>query len=60
MLPWEFVDDPSTAAAGWADRTIAALRELGVAGDVVAIDRAGTPAYLALASREVEIRDSDP
>jgi len=60
MLPWEFSDDQQAEADAWAERTIAALRELGVGDDVVAIDRSGTPAYLALAARGVRVRDSAP
>jgi len=60
MHPWEFSDHQQEEADAWAERTIAALRELGVGDDVVAIDRAGTPAYLALADRGVRLRDSAP
>jgi Xaa-Pro dipeptidase len=60
MHAWEFFDDPAAEAAVWADETIAALRELGVSADVVALDRAGTPAYLALADRGIRVRDAAP
>jgi Xaa-Pro aminopeptidase len=60
MHAWEFFDDPAAEAGAWADETIEALRELGVRGDVVAIDRVGTPAYLALGDRGISVRDSAP
>ena len=60
MHPWEFFDDPQAEAAVWADETLAAIRELGGTGDVVFVDRLGTPGYLALRSRDVTIRDSAP
>ena len=60
MHAWEFFDDPQTEADAWADVTLAAIRELGAGGSVVAVDRLGAPAYLALASRGVTIRDSAP
>jgi Xaa-Pro dipeptidase len=60
MHAWEFFDDPAAEALVWADETVGALRELEVKGDVVAVDRAGTPAYLALVNRGIRIRDSAP
>ena len=60
MHAWEFFDDPQTEADAWADVTVAAIRELGVEGSFVAVDRLGAPAYVALASRGVTIRDSAP
>lgn len=60
MHAWEFFDDPAAEAAVWADQTEAALRELGVTGTTVAVDRIGTPGYLALAARGIEVRDSAP
>lgn len=58
MRAWEFYDDPRTEADGWADETLAAIRELGATGEVVAVDRLGAPAYLALQGRGVKIRGS--
>jgi Xaa-Pro aminopeptidase len=60
MHAWEFFDDPVAEADAWAEVTVAALRELGVTGDLVAMDRAGTAAFLALGSRGIRIRDSGP
>jgi Xaa-Pro dipeptidase len=60
MRAWEFYDDPQAEAEGWADETLAAVRELGASGEAVAVDRLGAPAYLALIDRGVTIRDSAP
>ena len=60
MHAWEFFDDPQREADAWAEETLAAIREVGAEGSVVAVDRLGAPAYLALASRGVTIRDSAP
>lgn len=60
MRAWEFLDDPQAEADGWADETLAAIRELGATGEVVAVDRLGAPAYLALQGRGVTIRGSAP
>jgi Xaa-Pro dipeptidase len=61
MHAWEFHDDPQAEADGWADETVAAIRELGGApSEAVAVDRLGAPAYLALDRRGVTIRDSAP
>ena len=60
MRAWEFYDDPQAEAEGWADETLAAIRELGASGEVVAVDRLGAPAYLALNGRGVTIRDLAP
>lgn len=60
MHAWEFYDDPAPQAATWADETLAAVRELGASGDRVAVDRLGTPAFLALLDRGVRPVDSAP
>jgi Xaa-Pro dipeptidase len=60
MRAWEFHDDPRGQADGWAEETVAAVRELGASGDVIAVDRLGAPAYLALRDRGVTIRDAGP
>jgi len=60
MHAWEFFDEPQGEVDAWADVTLAAIRELGAGASVVAVDRLGAPAYLALASRGVTIRDSAP
>src|SRR3954471_4044433 len=60
MHAWEFFDDPGAEARVWAGEAVAALRELGVSGDVVAVDRLGTPAFLGLSERGLSFRDSAP
>jgi Xaa-Pro dipeptidase len=60
MRAWEFHDDPRGQADGWAEETVAAVRELGASGDVIAVDRLGAPAYLVLRDRGVTIRDAGP
>ena len=60
MHAWEFYDDPAPQAAIWADETLVALEELGAAGEVVAVDRLGTPAFLALLERGMRVRDAAP
>jgi Xaa-Pro dipeptidase len=60
MHAWEFFDDPAAECAVWAAETVAALREVGFAGTAVAVDRIGTPAYLALSALGVGVRDSAP
>ncbi len=58
MHAWEFFDDPGTEAAAWAAETIDAMRQLGVAGGTVAVDRLGTPGFLALQRAGFTIVDS--
>ncbi|MFN8231940.1 MAG: Xaa-Pro peptidase family protein, partial [Actinomycetota bacterium] len=60
MHAWEFHDDPAAEAATWAAETAAALRELGVTGAVVGVDRLGTPGYLALRGAGFDVVDSAP
>ncbi|HZB01194.1 MAG TPA: Xaa-Pro peptidase family protein [Actinomycetota bacterium] len=60
MHAWEFYDDPQAEAGAWADETLAAVRELGASGTSVAVDRLGTPGFLALERRNVALRDSAP
>ena len=60
MHAWEFYDDPQAEAGAWADETLAAVRELGASGTSVAVDRLGTPGFLALERRNVVLRDSAP
>lgn len=60
MRAWEFHDDPGAEAGGWADEIVSAIREVGVSGVEVAVDRLGAPAYLALQDRGVTLRDSAP
>ena len=60
MHAWEFFDDAATHADTFAREAIAALRELGVGGDRVAVDRLGTPGFLALQSSGLTTVDSSP
>lgn len=60
MHAWEFFDDPQAEADAWAALTVDAIRELGASGTDVAVDRLGTPGFLALERRGVSIRDSAP
>lgn len=60
MHAWEFYDDPAAQAATWAEETLAAVRELGAGGERIAVDRLGTPAFLALVERDVRLLDSAP
>jgi len=58
MHAWEFIDGADAEADVWARETVAAIRELGATGDAVAVDRLGTPGYLALQRAGVTIVDS--
>jgi len=60
MHAWEFYDDTATHARTFALEIAAALRELGVAGSRLAVDRLGTPGYLALERAGIEMIDSAP
>jgi len=60
MHAWEFTDDVGTHAATFVHETVAAMRELGVADDRLAIDRLGTPGFLALQAAGISILDSAP
>jgi len=60
MHAWEFFDDPAAEAAVWADLTLEALEELGVTDTTLAVDRTGTPAFLALTERRFAFRDAAP
>jgi Xaa-Pro aminopeptidase len=60
MHAWGFYDDPSTEARSFAAEAVGALRELGVRGDQVAIDRLGIPGFLALQEAGLELIDSSP
>ena len=60
MHAWEFYDDTETHAATFAKETIAALRGLGVSSRRLAVDRLGTPGYLALAREGIAMIDSSP
>jgi Xaa-Pro aminopeptidase len=58
MHAWEFFDDAEREAAVWARETASVLRELGMQGRPLAIDRLGTPGFLALQREGVRIVDS--
>ena len=60
MHSWEFFDDTATHAAIFARETVAAMRELGVAKSPLAVDRLGTPGFLALQREGISIADSAP
>src|SRR5580765_4368698 len=58
MHAWEFYDDAEAEAAIWARETVSALRVLGVHRRPVAVDRLGTPGFLALQHEGVRVVDS--
>jgi Xaa-Pro aminopeptidase len=60
MHAWEFTDDVASHAAIFARETMAAMRELGVTDELLAIDRLGTPGFLALQAAGISIVDSAP
>jgi Xaa-Pro aminopeptidase len=61
MHPWEFIDDADGEATIFAKEVIAALRELRVEpGAPLAVDRLGTPGFLALQREGVRLIDSAP
>ncbi|MGH2596293.1 MAG: M24 family metallopeptidase [Actinomycetota bacterium] len=60
MHAWEFYDDPASEAAIWAREINDAMRELGLDGERLAVDRLGTPGFLALQGQGVELVDSAP
>jgi Xaa-Pro dipeptidase len=60
MHAWEFYDDAAAHAAIFARETVAALRELGVSSSRLAVDRLGTPGFLALGREGITMVDSAP
>jgi Xaa-Pro aminopeptidase len=60
MHAWEFYDDTAAHAAIFARQTVAALRERGVSSSRLAVDRLGTPGFLALEREGLAIADSAP
>src|SRR5437899_2854900 len=60
MHAWEFYDDTEAHAAIFARETVAAMRELGVTGGRLAVDRLGTPGFLALVRAGIAMVDSAP
>ena len=60
MHAWEFYDDTAARAAVFARQTVDALRELGVSSNRLAVDRLGTPGFLALQREGITLLDSAP
>jgi Xaa-Pro dipeptidase len=60
MHAWEFYDDQAAEAGIWAGEIVEALRELGASESPLAVDRLGTPGFLALTDRNVTLVDSAP
>ncbi|MGZ5297182.1 MAG: M24 family metallopeptidase [Actinomycetota bacterium] len=60
MHAWEFYDDQAAEAAIWAGEIVDALRELGAERTPLAVDRLGTPGFLALKDRGLTLVDSAP
>jgi Xaa-Pro aminopeptidase len=60
MHAWEFYDNTETHAEAFAGETVAALREMGVSGPRLAVDRLGTPGFLALERKGIAFVDSAP
>ncbi len=58
MHAWEFVEEVDREAAAWADETVAGMRELGVIGNRLWVDRLGTPGFVALRHAGIRIEDS--
>jgi Xaa-Pro dipeptidase len=55
---WEFTDDPRIEARNWARQIVSAMRDGGARTNRLAVDRLGTPAFLALADEGIEVVDS--
>ena len=60
MNAWAFSDHAATEAGVWAVETAAAMQELGVADEPLAVDRLATPGFLALQREGVTLIDSAP
>ena len=60
MTAWEFYDDADARAAAFARQVADALRERGATSRRLAVDRLGTPGYLALAREGLTLIDSAP
>ncbi len=60
MNIWEFFDDAGDQARVFAREAVAALRELGVRGDRIGVDRLGMPGFLALQAEGLTLVDSSP
>lgn len=55
---WEFFEEPASEAEAWARETVAALRQLGVSSDRLAVDKLAPVAMRALAAEGIELTDS--
>jgi len=60
MHAWEFYDDTAARSRAFAQETAAALRELGAGSGRLAVDRLGTPGFLALQAEGLTLVDSAP
>jgi len=60
MHGWEFFDDAAAEARVFAGEAAATLRELGVAGGRIGIDRLGAPGWFALTAEGLTLVDSSP
>ena len=60
MHAWEFYDDTDSRSRTFAGEIVAALRDLGVRSKRLAIDRLGTPGFLALEQEGLTFIDSAP
>jgi Xaa-Pro aminopeptidase len=58
MHAWEFTDDVGSHSEIFAREAVSAMRELGVTGHRLAVDRLGTPGFLALQGAGISIEDS--
>jgi Xaa-Pro dipeptidase len=60
MHAWEFYDDADSRAAVFARQIVDALRDRGISGRRIGLDRLGTPGFLALQREGVTFVDSAP
>lgn len=60
MHGWEFFDDAETHGGLFAEEAVSALRELGVSGGRIGVDRIGMPGLLGLQGRGLTLVDSSP
>ena len=60
MHAWEFYDESETRARTFAGEINAALRDLGATSGRLAVDRLGTPGFLALQRNGLALEDSAP
>ena len=60
MHAWEFYDDTDSRARTFAREVVAAMRDLGASPLRLAVDRLGTPGFLALQREGIALVDSAP